>query len=147
MGGWCIQSIMGPILESFGDILAVFMIFDDHQNVKGFEISRLDLRDNCSEAQWVKTSDIGDRMLFFDYDYNHLSARAHEFLGLKGNLIYFPHRWWYQEHLPYYDENKPQENRWRNKNVLGGYDIADKNIEIMRFPLEGTFSWLIPNLC
>ncbi|KAJ4791774.1 F-box SKIP23-like protein (DUF295) [Rhynchospora pubera] len=135
-----LYSALGPIVEFFGQVLIVRLNLNTDDHVISFEIYQLELRDDHpDQSKWVKTSNIGDdSMLFFDYRGNCLSAKTGDSSRLKGNSMYF--------FECYQDSSIDNDDESSNKYIPCRYDIADGTIEFLSSPLEGPFSWMMPNL-
>jgi Protein of unknown function (DUF295) len=97
-----------------------------------FYIHALKFEGERRQPYWVRVSDIGDQILFLDYN-NGFSVTATA--GLKGNCIYF------------IAENvitHPRNNSTRSK--LWRYDIGAGRAERLHCPFE-RFTWFVPSLC
>ncbi|XP_078153160.1 putative F-box protein At1g44080 [Carex rostrata] len=85
---------VGPYLvESCGEILAIFHSHSYWCTDFKFYIHRLEFGNGKGNPCWVKLSSIGDRILFLQINLSWgshgLCLRASDFAGFKGNCIYF----------------------------------------------------------
>ncbi|XP_078160882.1 putative F-box protein At4g17565 [Carex rostrata] len=110
------------MVESGGKILR---LFQHYQTVQcHFDIHCLYFGDGEPKPYWVKITDIGDQMLFLQGS-SGLSFCASNFVGFKGNCIYFGNDWHY----------------------LCRYDIGDGTTEVLPCPFDAIMgSWFVPSL-
>ncbi|XP_078169536.1 uncharacterized protein LOC144563958 [Carex rostrata] len=109
------------MVESGGRILRLF-----HHNEAEpchFDIHYLYFGDGEGKPCWVKITNIGDQMLFLQYN-RGLSICASNFVGFKGNCIYF---------LKY-------------GRYLCRYDIGDGTTDVLPCPFVSVDSWFVPSL-
>ncbi|KAF3324397.1 F-box/kelch-repeat protein [Carex littledalei] len=87
------MSFAGPYLvESCGEILNVCYNQSYKRKNYKFYIYRLEFGNGEGNPCWVKLTSIGDRILFFDFSYGNghgFYLKASDFVGFKGNCIYF----------------------------------------------------------
>ncbi|KAJ3691105.1 hypothetical protein LUZ61_020269 [Rhynchospora tenuis] len=79
------------IVEACGDLIGVrlFVVpegLDEHESDYQYELYQL--KDSGTNPCWAKVNDIGDRMLFHDYQCYWHCLRASDFEGCMGNCIY-----------------------------------------------------------
>jgi hypothetical protein len=114
------------MVESGGKILRLFQHYETGQY--HFDIYCLYFGDGERKPCWVKITDIGDQMLFLQYDCG-LSFCASNFAGFKGNCIYFL-------------RNRVYPNRLR----LCRYDIGDGTTVVLPCPFDSMETWFVPSL-
>ncbi|XP_078170549.1 F-box protein SKIP23-like [Carex rostrata] len=109
------------IVESGGKILRLFQ--HSKAEMCQFDIYCLYFGDGKQKCCWVKITDIGDQMLFLQYN-RGFSFCASKFVGLKRNCIYFLQGWRY----------------------LCRYDIGDGTTEVLPCPFDTVGTWFVPSL-
>ncbi|XP_078153908.1 putative F-box/kelch-repeat protein At5g24040 [Carex rostrata] len=109
------------MVESGGKILKLFQHYEAEQC--HFDLHYLYFGDGGGKPCWVKITDIGDQMLFLQ-NHSGLSLRASNFVGFKGNCIYFLKDWRY----------------------LCRYDIGDGTTEVLCCPFDSVGPWFVPSL-
>ncbi|XP_078150055.1 putative F-box protein At4g22060 isoform X2 [Carex rostrata] len=109
------------MVESGGKILRLFYNYE--AKPCHFDIYSLYFGDGESKPCWVKIIDIGNQMLFLQYN-RGLALCASNFTGFKGNCIYF---------LKY-------------NQYLCRYDIGDGTIEVLPCPFDSVGTWFVPSL-
>ncbi|XP_078182394.1 putative F-box protein At5g66830 [Carex rostrata] len=90
------EPFRGPYLvESCGEILSVSHNHSYKCRDFKFSIHRLEFENGKGTPCWVELSSIGDRILFFEITVPYgrgFWLRASDFIGFKGNCIYFINR-------------------------------------------------------
>ncbi|XP_078153680.1 F-box protein SKIP23-like [Carex rostrata] len=109
------------MVESGGKILRLFQYYEGEQC--HFCIYALYFGDGKAKPCWVKITDIGDQMLFLGYN-RGFSFCVSNFVGLKGNCIYFLEK----------------------KQYLCRYDIGDGITEVLPCPFDSMNTWFVPSL-
>ncbi|XP_078170233.1 putative F-box/kelch-repeat protein At5g24040 [Carex rostrata] len=109
------------VVGSGGKILRLFQYYKGEQC--HFDIHYLYFGDGESKPSWVKITDIGDQMLFLQY-YHGLSLCASNFVGFKGNCIYF----------------------LKDRQYLCRYNIGDCTTEVLSCPFDSMGTWFVPSL-
>lgn len=124
------------ITESFGDVLRVTFKHDAFCVVIGIDVHRLD--QGNEGPHFVRTHDIGDRVLFFDsHNLKCFSVRSDDIPGCKRNCIYFRN----------YGRNDGENDCLEFPYELCRYDLEEDSIEILPFHTKQSYTWLMPSLC
>ncbi|XP_078154658.1 putative F-box protein At5g66830 [Carex rostrata] len=111
------------LVESGGKILRLFQYYEGEQC--HFDIYSLYFGDDKGKPCWVKITDIGNQMLFVQYNLTGLSFCASNIAGLKGNCIYF---------------------LMIKGLCLCRYDIGDSTTKVLPYPFDSVGTWFVPSL-
>ncbi|PIA32862.1 hypothetical protein AQUCO_04300059v1 [Aquilegia coerulea] len=103
-------------------------IVDTTVQFKVFKLDQL-------KKEWVEVKDLGDRMLFLG-DNCSFSALASDFIGSKGNCIYFTDR--------YFQSNREEDGLFKG-HCIGVFNLEDRSIKpLASYPGYSKFFWPPP---